>query len=71
MGILIYLDYAMMEQGRLLSQIKSQPMSKIDYYGKRQRQVTNISLFTIITTSVVSIAFVYFCLLALKIQPNL
>lgn len=55
MLILIYLDYRMMEQGRFLSQIKSQPMSEIDKYGRRQNQVTLWSLFTIITTFIVTV----------------
>ena len=55
MLILIYLDYRMMEQGRILSQIKSQPPSEIDKYGRRQSQVTLWSLFTIVTTLIVTI----------------
>lgn len=55
MLILIYLDYRMMEQGRILSQIKSQPRSEIDKYGRRQNQVTLWSLFTIVTTLIVTI----------------
>ncbi|MBS1771495.1 MAG: hypothetical protein JST82_01455 [Bacteroidetes bacterium] len=55
MLILIRLDYRMMEQGRIMSQIKSQPQSVIDKYGRKQGHVTLLSLFTIITTLIVTI----------------
>lgn len=60
MLILIYLDYRMMEQGRFLSQVKSQPQYKIHKYGKRQNQVTLWSLFTIFTTLLITIIFLLF-----------
>ncbi len=56
-AVLIYLDYRMMEQGRFLSKVMSQPTTKIDGYGNRQNQITLISLLTIISTSVVTVFF--------------
>lgn len=57
MAVLIYLDYIMMEQGRFMSQITSQPISKIEKYGRKQNRATKLSLLTIITTSLVTIIF--------------
>lgn len=59
MAILIYVDYRMMEQGRFMSQIKSKPMTEITKYGKRQNQVTLLSLLTIFTTLIVTAIFLF------------
>lgn len=57
MCVLVYVDYRMMEQGRILSKITSASQKEIDKYGRRQNQVTSWSLFTIITTIIVTVYF--------------
>ena len=63
---LIYIDYRMMEKSRFEASIMSQPFDKYDNHGKKIRNTNLLSLFSIITTLLVTFAFLYYLLIVDK-----
>ena len=55
---LVFVDYEMMEKSRFESAIMSKPPEEIQKYGKRISKTTLRSLFTIISTLIVTFVFV-------------
>ena len=59
---LIYVDYRMMEKARYEASIMSQPFDTYDKHGKELTNTNLLSLMSIITTMIVTIAFLYYLL---------
>ncbi|MFP5438396.1 MAG: hypothetical protein ACLGH8_11445 [Bacteroidia bacterium] len=57
---LIYINYRLMEKSRFEASIRSQPFDLIDKQGKKITMTNWLSLLSIISTIVVSIAFLYY-----------
>lgn len=55
---LVFVDYEMMEKSRFESAIMSKPPEEIQKYGKRISKTTLRSLFTIISSLIVTFVFV-------------
>lgn len=57
---LIYIDYRMMEKSRFEASITNQPFDKYDQHGKYISNTNLMSLLSIVTTFLVTIAFLYY-----------
>nr|WP_322625214.1 hypothetical protein [uncultured Flavobacterium sp.] len=57
---LIYINYRLMEKSRFEASIKDQPFDQIDKQGKKIVVTNWLSLLSIISTIIVSIAFLYY-----------
>lgn len=55
---LVFIDYEMMEKSRFESAIRSKPFEEIAIYGQKINKTTRRSLFTIISTLVVTLVFI-------------
>lgn len=54
---LIYIEYRLMEKSRFESTIRSQPFDKIDRYGRNISRTNLLSLFSILTSALVTVSF--------------
>ncbi|EKT3967298.1 hypothetical protein NTJ12_002384 [Flavobacterium psychrophilum] len=57
---LIYIDYRMMEKSRFEASITNQPFDKYDWHGRYINNTNLMSFLSILTTFLVTIAFLYY-----------
>lgn len=60
---LIFIEYRQMEKSRFESSIRSKNMTEINKYGKGINKTNQYSLTSILTTAIVTLAFLYYLLL--------
>lgn len=59
---LIFIEYRQMEKSRFESDIRNKSITDIDKYGKKINKTNQYSLASILTTTIVTLAFLYYLL---------